>query len=442
MAYYGAMATPVTPGSQPGLTPGVEHARPTRVRYTVLYLTVAAYAITYMDRVVFSAATPVIRKDLGLDLATMAAMVASFRWAYSIFQIPGGWLGDTIGPRKALTIIVAWWSLFTSFTALAWNATAMVAIRFIFGIGEAGAFPIATRSLSRWMLPKERGYAQGITHAGSRLGAALTPPLVVWIILHYGWRMPFFIFGALGVLWAITWFIYYRDSPEEHSGVNEAERELIHSAAGGARSKVGTSVPWAKILSSPTIWALSAAYFCYQYSLAVYLDWFPTYLNDHRGFSLTQMGFYASLPMLAGTAGDLLGGWSTDWLMRRTGNVILSRRAVGVFGFLLAAVGIIPATITTNPYTCVAFSCLAFGALELTVGVSWAIPLDIAGDYAGSGAAIMNMTGNFGAALSPTVLAYLVKYYGWNIPFFVAAGLSVLGALIYLKIDASKKIAL
>ncbi len=398
--------------------------------------------ITYMDRVVLSASVPSIREALGFSLITMGAIQASFRWSYAIFQIPGGWFGDRVGPRKALSLIVCWWSLFTSFTALAWNATAMIVIRFIFGMGEAGAFPIATRSLSRWMLAHERGHAQGVTHAGSRLGAALAPPMVVWLIIRYGWRMPFFVFGAIGLLWAATWFYYYRDSPEEHAQVNEAEREMIHSSAGGARAKVGTKVPWRIILSSRTIWALSAMYFCYQYSLAVYLDWFPTYLKEFRGFSLVQMGFYASLPMLAGTAGDLLGGWLTDLLLRRTGNVTLSRRVVGAFGFLLGAAGIIPATLTHDPRTCVAFSCLAFGALELTVAVSWAIPLDIAGDFAGSAAAIMNMTGNIGAALSPTVLTYLVKYYGWNIPFFVAAGLSVIGAAIYMKIDASKRIAL
>jgi ACS family glucarate transporter-like MFS transporter len=422
--------------------PRVSSQRPTHVRHYVLAMTVAVYMITYMDRVVLSATTPSIRQELGFSLVTMGWILASFRWAYSIFQIPGGWLGDRIGPRKALTLIVCWWSIFTSFTALAWSATAMVVIRFIFGIGEAGAFPIATRSLSRWMLAHERGHAQGITHAGSRLGAALTPPLVVWLIVRYGWRMPFFVFGAIGLLWAATWFSYYRDSPEEHHGVNQAERDLIHSSAGGARAKVGTPVPWRIILASRTIWALSAMYFCYQYSLAVYLDWFPTYLKEFRGFSLAEMGFYASLPMLAGTAGDLLGGWLTDLLLRRTGNITLSRRAVGAAGFILGAAGIIPATLTHDPRTCVAFSCLAFGALEVTVAVSWAIPLDIAGDFAGSAAAIMNMMGNFGGALSPTVLAYLVKYYGWNVPFFVAAGLSVVGAAIYLKIDASKKIAL
>ncbi len=432
----------ISPQVSPRENAGSHPQRPTHVRHVVLYLTVLAYMITYMDRTVLSSAAPVMQKELGFSLITMGWVFASFRWAYSIFQIPGGWLGDRIGPRKALALIVSWWSLFTSFTAMAWNTASMLVIRFIFGMGEAGAFPIATRSLSRWMLPSERGHAQGVTHAGSRLGAALSPPLVVWLIATFGWRVPFYVFGGIGLTWAAVWFFYYRDSPEEHPGVNQAERDLIHNASGGARSKVGTSVPWRRILSSPVIWALSAMYFCYQYSLAVYVDWFPTYLTNGRGFSLKEMCFYAILPLLAGTAGDLLGGWLTDLVLRQTGNINLARRSIGALGFLLGTAGIIPATLTSDPKTCVAFSCLAFGALEMTVAVSWAIPLDIAGDFAGSAAAIMNMTGNIGGALSPTVLAYLVKAYGWNVPFLVAAALSILGAVIYLRIDASRRIDL
>src|SRR5687767_7481491 len=183
--------------------------------------------ITYMDRVVMSTALPEIRKDFGFDIVTTGWIIMAFRAGYSIFQIPGGWFGDKVGPRRALTAIVSWWSLFTSATALAWNAVSMIVIRFLFGMGEAGAFPIATRSLSRWMLPSERGYAQGVTHAGSRLGAAFTPPIVVVLMVAYGWRAPFLLFGLLGIAWAAIWFWYYRDTPEEHRGVNQAERDLI-----------------------------------------------------------------------------------------------------------------------------------------------------------------------------------------------------------------------
>ena len=277
--------------------------QPTRVRHVVLGITVAVYMITYMDRVIISTALPVMRQELGFSLITAGWILSSFRWAYALFQIPGGWLGDRIGPRRALTLIVSWWSAFTVLTGLAWSATAMIVTQLFFGMGEAGAFPIATRSLSRWMLPSERGHAQGVTHAGSRLGAAFTRPLAVFLIAAYGWRSPFFAFGGLGLLWAALWFSYYRDSPEQHRGVNAQERELIHSATGGPRSKVGAPVPWRKILSSPTLWALCLMYACYQYGLVVYLDWFPTYLKESRGLTLGQMGVYSSLPLFACCSG-------------------------------------------------------------------------------------------------------------------------------------------
>jgi sugar phosphate permease len=282
--------------------------------------------ITYMDRVVISSAVPAIRAEFGFDLLTMGWILASFRWGYALFQIPGGWLGDRIGPRRALTLIVSWWSGFTALTAATWSAGSMAACRFLFGVGEAGAFPIATRSLSRWMLPSERGFAQGATHAGSRLGAALTPPLVVALIAAWSWRAPFFVFGLLGLVWAATWLWYYRDTPDEHGGVNEAERTLIHSSLGALRSGTTRRVPWRRLLSHPTIWYLSAMYFCYAYCISVYLDWFPTYLQEHRGFSLRQMGFYAMLPLLAGTAGDLLGEWISDLFLKRTGDLKRARR--------------------------------------------------------------------------------------------------------------------
>jgi sugar phosphate permease len=256
----------------------------------------------------------------------------------------------------------------------------------------------------------------------------------------YGWRTPFVAFGLLGVVWAAVWFWYYRDTPAEHLETNQAERDLIQSSLGGARSATTRAVPWRLLLSQRTLWYLSLMYFCYGWCISVYLDWFPTYLNDHRGFSLRQMGFFAMLPLLAGVAGDLLGGIVSDSLFRRTGNLRLSRRAVAFCGFLLAAAGIVPATLTGSPVACVVFSCLGVFGLELTVGVSWAIPLDIGGDYAGSVSAVMNTMGNIGGAISPALLGYLVKRSGWEAPFLVASVLCIVAALLYLKIDASRRL--
>jgi MFS transporter, ACS family, glucarate transporter len=414
-------------------------ARPTHTRHVVLAMIVGAYMITYMDRVNIASAVPVIQKDMGFSMITIGWIFASFRWGYAFFQIPGGWLGDRIGGRRALALVVVWWSVFTSLTAFAWNATSMGVFRFFFGVGEAGAFPIATRSLSRWMLPTERGFAQGVTHAASRLGAALTPALVVMMMLRFGWRTPFFIFGLIGLGWAGLWYWYYRDTPGQHSRINPAERQLIEDSLGVRDANV-RSVPWRQILRSPSLWTLSLMYFCYGYAIDVYLDWFPKYLNEHRGFNLTQMGIYASLPLLAGAAGDLLGGTVSDRCARRFGNLKVARRVVALAGFLLAAVFILPATFTQHSTASVMYSCVAVFGLEVTVGVSWAIPLDIAGDYAGSVASVMNTFGNLGSAVSPVLLAYLVGLYGWNMPFLVCAVLCAGGAVLSLGINADKKI--
>jgi len=415
--------------------------RPTHTRHVVLALIVTAYMITYMDRVNIASAVPVIQKDMGFSMITIGWIFASFRWGYAFFQIPGGWLGDRIGGRRAMALVVVWWSVFTSLTAFAWNAPSMGVFRFLFGVGEAGAFPIATRSLSRWMLPTERGFAQGITHAASRLGAALTPALVVMMMIRFGWRMPFFVFGLIGLGWSALWYWYYRDTPAQHSRINLGERRLIEDSI-GIRGAGVHSVPWRRILRSPSLWTLSLMYFCYGYSIDIYLDWFPKYLNEHRGFNLTQMGIYASLPLFAGAAGDLLGGTVSDRYAKRFGNLKVARRAVALVGFLLAAVFILPATFTQNSTASVLYSCVAVLGLEVTVGVAWAIPLDIGGDYAGSVASVMNTFGNLGSAVSPVLLAYLVGLYGWNMPFLVCSVLCLGGAMLSLGINADRKIAL
>lgn len=317
----------------------------------------------------------------------------------------------------------------------------MALIRFLFGVGEAGAFPIATRSLSRWMLPTERGFAQGATHAGSRLGGALTPALVVLIIAHYGWRTAFVCCGSLGLIWSAVWYWYYRNTPDEHPSVNAEERALIRSSLELARAGRSTqSVPWKHILRSPQMWILSSMYFCYAYNISVYLVWFPKYLNAHRGFDLRQMGFYASLLLLAGTVGDILGGWISDRWARKSGDLKMARRMVGAVGFLVAGVCMVPASLTTNSMECVWFSCAALFFLELTVGVSWAITLDIGGDSAGSVSAVMNTCGNIGGAIGSALSGYLVVYWGWKAPFLVMAGLSAVAMMLYLKINASQRL--
>ncbi len=419
--------------------PATNEAPPTRVRRVILGLTVAAYMITYMDRVIMGVTIPSIQKDLGLSLATMGTITSCFRLAYSLFQIPGGWLGDRFGPRRTLTAIVTWWSMFTAATALAWNAVSMATLQVLFGMGEAGAYPVATRSLARWALPAERGFAQGITHAGARLGGAITPPLVVFVMVRYGWRVPFVCFGGLGILWALVWFWYYRDDPALHPRTNEAERALLRGSL-GTSGKTRKAVPWKSILSTPQMWIISGMYFCYAYNLDFYLTWFPKYLNSERGLNLTKMGLYASIPLAAGVAGDLFGGWFSDVLFKHTGNLKLSRRVVALGGFLLAAGAIWPAFIIHDPVKSVLCSGLVMFGLETTVGVSWALTLDIGGEFAGSVSSVMNCIGNAGGAVATFMVPRFVQTYGWHVPFLVICGLSLLAAVLFLRIDAGRKI--
>jgi sugar phosphate permease len=281
-------------------------------RWYVLLLISVMYLITYLDRVNISTAAPVIAKEFGFDKVTMGIIFSSFVWAYAAFQVPGGWLGDRFGARNVLTIIVSYWSIMTAATAAATGAVAFVVVRFLFGIGEAGAFPGATRAMQLWYPRHERGFVQGVTHSASRLGAAIAPPIVVFIMTTYGWREVFYICGAAGIVWSILWFLTYRNFPEQHPLVNEAEVKHIRGldAAGNVNQALTEkpSVPWATLLRSPNMWAIMCAYFTYVYCLWIFLSWLPSYLVDFRHFALLKVGLFASLPLFAGVIGDTVGG--------------------------------------------------------------------------------------------------------------------------------------
>lgn len=410
------------------------------MRHIVLWLTVLAYLVVYLDRVVISAAVPHIQEEFGFSLVTMGVILSAFQIGYSLFQIPGGWLSDKYGPRRVLTGMVLWWSAFTAATTMAWSASSMIAIRFLFGIGEGGAFPTATRSLSRWILPSERGYAQGLTHAGARLGGALTPVLAMFLITHYGWRMPFLLFAGLGVLWGLLWFWYYRDSPSEHRSVNAAELQLIASGADVTKKSVKSSVPWRQILRNPQMWLLTAAYSCYAYDFGTFITWFPKYLNDARGFSLAQIGIFASLPLMAGVAGDLLGGWFSDRLAQRSGNFKTARRIVFVPAMFVGSVLIFFAAVASNSYVAVGLFSGALFFLELTVGISWAVALDIGDEFAGTVSAVMNTGGNLAIAASATLTGFIVTYADWTTNFLFQGALAFMGGVLFLWVDASKRI--
>ncbi len=409
---------------------------PTHVRHIVLALTVIVYLITYLDRTLLSSAAPSIQKELGFSVETLGWVLFSYQIAYAMFQIPGGWLGDRFGPRIALAAVVIWWSAFTALTTLTWSVPSLMAVLFLFGMGEAGAFPISTRSLSGWILPSERGFAQGLTHAGSRLGGTIAPPLVVALILGYGWRAPFLIFAIPGALLAAIWFWYYRDSPAEHTGVNPAERGMIESALGtGKRSRV---IPWGLIFGSRRVWLLCAMYFCYGVVLLTFLAWFPKYLTAARHLDLKHMGYFAAFSFGAAMLGDITGGVLSDYILKKTGRITFARRSVAVTGFIMAGICIPVAVMVSDPFTSVLFFALALFGIELTVGNSWAVTLDIGGPFAGSVSAVMSMTGNIGGAIYQAAMGYIVAAAGYNVAMYGLAAFAILGAILFSRIDLSR----
>jgi len=413
--------------------------RPTRVRHTVLALVVMVYFITYLDRVLLSNALPVIQKEFGFSLATMGLILGCYQWAYALFQIPGGWFGDRVGPRLALASVVIWWSIFTFIAGFSMSVTMLMICLFLIGMGEAGAFPISNRGLSRWMLPTERGMAQGTTHAGSRLAGALSPVLVATLIGMYGWHMPFYLFAGVGIVWAVVWVWYYRDAPREHGSVNAAERERIEAALG--RPKARQPIPWGLILSSRQMWILASMYFCYGYCLNMFLAWYPKYLDGARGYTLAEMGFFASLPLAAGVVGDILGGVISDSIIHRTGRIKFARASVSIFGFLVAAICVPLAVLEPDRYISAALFGAAVFGLELVVGNAWAVTLDIGGSFAGSCSAVMNTFGNVGGAIVATATGFIVSTYGWNSAFYAVSALAVMGAILFTQIDAGRKLA-
>ncbi len=417
--------------------PGPQPTRPSFGRWYILGLISLMYLITYLDRVNISTAAPEISKEFGFDKITMGAIFSAFVWAYAIFQVPGGWMNDRFGARPVLATIVTDWSAMTAATAAAGSAVSFIAVRFLFGVGEAGAFPGATRAMQLWYPRQERGFVQGVTHSASRFGAAIAPPIVVLIMTTLGWRSVFYICGAVGLIWSVWWYLSYRNLPEEHGMVNSAELARIRGvdAQGNINKPVieekKASVPWGTLLTSPNMWAIMCAYFTYVYCLWIFLSWLPSYLVEARHFTLLKVGLFASLPLFAGVIGDTIGGLATDWLLKKTGNTKLARRLVAIVGLLGCAVFIVPAALTENAYTAVYCLTGAMFFLECTIGPSWAVPMDAGGKYSGTVSGMMNMAGNIGGALSPLVFGFLAQYGNWQAPFIVAAVLLVIGSAVW-----------
>lgn len=405
-------------------------------RWYVLGLICLMYLITYLDRVIISNTAPEIRAEYGFDQQTMGWIFSSFVLAYALFQVPGGWLSERFGPHVVLTGLVAYWSLMTAAIGFAASSASFLALLFLLGLGEAGAFPGATRAMQLWYPRRERGFCQGFTHSASRLGAAIAPPVVTAIIVSLGWRWAFYLCGAAGVVWAALWYASYRNLPENHPMVGPGELEYIRGrdAAGklnAAMVEKRPKVPWSTLLQSPNMWAIMCAYFTYVYCLYIFLAWLPSYLVGARHLTPEAARLMTTLPLSAMVVGNTVGGLATDWLLHRTGNTRLARRSVAIAGMLGAALFLMLAALTEDAQIAVYFLSAGAFFLECTIGPSWSVPMDTAGKYSGTVSGMMNMAGNLGGALSPSVFGYLANGGYWHAQFYISAILLLGGAAVW-----------
>jgi len=412
--------------------------KPSRARFTLLRFGFALSVVTYLDRVCIATAATSIREDLHLTAVQMGWVFSAFTLAYAIFEIPSGWLGDTIGPRKVLTRIVLWWSAFTMATGAAWTYLSLLTFRFLFGAGEAGAFPNASRSFSQWFPIKERGRAHGIIFMGTRLGGALAPPLAVALIASVGWRASFWIFGSLGIFWAILWWRWFRDDPASHASVNPEELQIIQQDQ--AADVVQPQLEW-RILLNRNLLFICLTYFAFGYGLYFYLTWLQTYLREARGFSANQASLLASLVLLCGAGASIVGGlWTDHWVKRyglRTGRSGVAFTALVGSGLILAA-----AALTNNALGSAILIAVAAGIADLCISAAWAVCLDIGRESAGTVTGCMNTFANIGGAIAPVAMGYAVQWWGsWNTPLLITAAIYVLGGLTALLIDPTKPLS-
>jgi predicted MFS family arabinose efflux permease len=393
---------------------------------TAVLLMLAGLAIiTFLDRICIAVAGPRIQDDLHITPEKWGWILGAFVLSYGLFEIPTGALGDRTGQRSVLTRIVVWWSAFTSLTGAALNFPQLLAARFFFGAGEAGMYPNASGVVARWFPADQRGRAQGAIWAASRFGGALTPLLVVPLQMRFGWRTSFWIFGAVGLVWAAVWHGWYRDRDPEQSNPAPA----VHVA-----------IPWSRVVRSRPLWLIFAAYWAYSWGSWFYFAWLPTYLVRGAGFTEAEMGIFSALPFLLGTAANLIGGVAGDLMARRFG-LKIARRGIASGSLAVASLLILAMAFTRDKRGVVILSSLGFGVMDLMLPTAWALCLDVGRGYAGVVTGVMNTAGQFGGFVCTVLFGYIVKATGsYNAPLWVVAAMVMTGAILFSQVDPTRQL--
>ncbi len=393
----------------------------TSVRWFVAALVGAFAFVSYVERMNISVAAASMMPELSLTPTQMGQIFSSFLWGYAIFQVPAGWLGDVIGPRLTLTIAALLWcltSVLSGFLPGSYvNGTFAVIfclwlLRFLLGAGEAATFPVGARAIRNWTPLWERGLGNSVMIAGASIAAAVTSPLVSWLMVLAGWRASFYITSLAALVLAITWHFVVTDYPQQHRWVGKAELQLIDGGHSQKKGPIAHSVPIRKLLADRNVLLLSLSYTCEGYVLFIFVFWLYLYLIQERGFTILSGGFAASLPWLTAFACTPIGGWLCDRIAEKKGRIAAARTVI-MIGYGVSGVLLFTAALAGGRNASVAALSLSIGGLYFAEPAFWATAVHISGENVGASSGLMNTAGILGGIVSTSFVPILVQHFGW-----------------------------
>jgi MFS family permease len=431
-------------------------AKPTRARFGVLAFLCTLALLLYIDRVCIGQAASHIRKEFELSEQQMSWVFNAFLLAYCLFEVPAGHWGDRYGSRGVIARVVVCWSIFTALTGAAIGLSSLILIRFLFGAGEAGAFPNAARVVTRWFPTTERGRVRGAITFVSLVGAIVAPILSSHLIELVGWRPTFAIFGVLGIVWAVAFYGWFRDDPAKHWAANATELALIREPVAGAgineddASAATHGIPWSRVLTSPNLWLLGFIMTASGALFYMLFQWYPSYLKAARGQSEISSGWLTAAVMSGGAVGCLLGGWLSDFVIRHTSARRWPRSLCGAGCLLAAGLAALSVRFTgesTAGVTLCNFLALMF--MQAGVPTWWSVVAETSGRHGAAMWGLMNSMASLGLVGANVLVGRLVDLrqragmdalHAWS-PVFdgVAVGL-LAGGVAWLLVNATRSI--
>jgi MFS family permease len=404
-----------------------------RATTIVLIMLCLMYFITYLDRVNVSSAAAGFGKEFNLSKTQIGLVFSAFAYPYLVFQIIGGWVSDKFGAKRTLIYCGLLWAVATILTGFAGGLVSMLLARLLLGLGEGATFPAATSAMARWVPKENRGFAQGITHSCARIGNAIAPAAVVWIMAMYGWRQSFYFCGIFSLVWIIIWAFVFTEHPADHPRITAAELAKLPPA-----KKKSPQVPWGPLFKK--MMPVTIVYFCYGWTLWLFLSWIPQYFLHSYDLNIAKSALFASSVFFAGVVGATLGGVVSDRIFKKTGNLKKARSYMVAICMFLTMLSLIPLMFAHNIYISILSLSAGFFFAEMTIGPMWSLPMDIAPEFAGTASGMMNTGSALAAIISPVLGGYLIDRFGnWDLPFLSSIILMAIGVILAFRLQPESK---